>query len=105
MRLNESTVEEAAPAVKEHRRVAVALEDARDGLDVIGEVALDDAIAGQWREGGEHPFHAADGAVAAGVDIGEEQALLGRHFVHLGGQGVLAPQATPELRAEALLQE
>ena len=98
-------VEQAAPAVKKHAGVAVALQDAGNGFDIVRAVTLYDGVAGQRREGGEHALEAAHGAVAGSIEIGEEHAFLGGELVHFRGEGVRAAQAAPEFGAEAFFEK
>ena len=98
-------VEDAAPTVEEDCRVPVAFQHAGDGLDIVRAVPFHDGLARQRREGGQHALEPPHGAVAGGKQVGEEHALLRGQLVHLRRERVLAPQAAPEFRAQAFLED
>jgi len=98
-------VEKAAAAIKEVGGIAVTLQDARDSLDIVREIAFDDGVAGQGRKRGQDAFHAADSAVSASVEIGEKHSVFGSEFVHFRSEGIGASETAPEFGAEAFFEE
>ena len=98
-------VEQPAAAIEEYACVAVPLQHAGDGLDIVGPIPLDDRLTGQRREGGQCALEPPHGTVAGSIEVREEHAFLGRELVHLRCECVGAAQAAPELGAEALLEE
>ena len=68
-------------------------------------VALDNRISRQGWKGGKDSFHAAHRAVAASVEVGEEQPFLCREPIHFRREAVGVAQTAPEFGAEALFEE
>src|SRR5262249_3690852 len=69
-------VERGVAAVEERRRVAARTEDARQRRDLVRLLALQDRLAGQRHERGQHALDAAHGAVAGRDELRQQQALL-----------------------------
>src|SRR5438876_9180567 len=69
-------VEHAASAIQKYRLVAIAFENARDGLDIARTIPFDDRIAGERRKRGKDAFKSAHGAVAGSIKVRVEHAIV-----------------------------
>jgi hypothetical protein len=65
------SIEKASSAVQKHGGIAIALQHASNGFNILRAIPFDDGVPGQRGERRKNTFEATHGTVAGGVKIGE----------------------------------